>query len=53
MGRFLAVRMLYSGRDKWNSEILPAISALFEEYHSEINLYHIAFPEDWGEQLKK
>lgn len=52
-GVFLAVRMLYSGRDKWNSEILPAISALFEEYHSEINLYHIAFPEDWGEQLKK
>lgn len=52
-GTILAVKKLYPNRNKWNSEILSAIAALFEEYHSEVNLYHIAFPKDWAEQLKK
>lgn len=51
-GSVLAVKALFPNRNKWNNEILPAIFALFEEYHVEINLYHIAFPEDWAEKLK-
>ena len=26
---------------------------LFEEYKEDINLYHLAFPRNWAEQLKK
>ena len=52
-GAVFAVRALYPNADKWNSEILPAIQALFEEYQEDINLYHLAFPIDWAEKLKK
>lgn len=52
-GTLLALMSLYPNKDKWNSEILPAIRALFEEYHGDINLHHIAFPEDWEAQIHK
>ena len=35
------------------NEVLPSIHALFDEYAEDINLYHLAFPEDWLEQLRK
>lgn len=52
-GTLLALKALYPNRDKWNSEIFPAIKALFEEYHGDINLRHIAFPACWENQIRK
>ena len=52
-GAVLALRELYPDAGKWNSEFMPAMSALFEEYKDDINLYHIAFPHNWEEQLRK
>lgn len=52
-GTLLALKELYPGKEKWNSETLEAVKALVEEYRGDINLYHIAFPEDWKDQLKK
>ena len=50
-GTVLALRALYPNKEKWNHQILTALEALFEEYSGVINLYHIAFPADWKEQL--
>ena len=49
----LALKELYPNKDKWNYEVLPALQTLFEEYHGDIDLYHIAFPKDWSNQIKK
>ena len=52
-GSVLALKELYPDKNKWDQEFLPKLDALFEEYRGDINLYHIAFPRDWNEQLKK
>lgn len=52
-GAILCVRALYPYAEKWNSEVMPGIEALFEEYKDYINLYHLAFPNNWAVQLKK
>ena len=44
---------LYPDPFKWNTEVLLPIQALFEEYAEDIDLYHMAFPTDWQEQLRK
>ncbi len=48
-----AVRELYPFSDKWNKEIVPRLAALLEEYSQSIDLFHMAFPTDWEEQLMK
>lgn len=52
-GALLALRGLYPDRDKWNYAFMPGIEALFDTYHGDIDLYHIAFPEDWCVKLRK
>lgn len=52
-GAVLAVRELYPHTSKWNSEILPQLSALFDEYQDDISLRHIGFPQDWEHKLRK
>ncbi len=52
-GAILTVKALYPSIEKWNNEFMPAIEALFEEYKADIDLKHIAFPQNWAEQLKK
>lgn len=52
-GAVLALRGLFLDRDKWNTEILRAMSALFEEYSGDIDLYHLAFPDNWENLLQK
>ena len=52
-GAVFAVRALYPNAGKWNSEILPSVQALFEEYQDDIDLYHLAFPADWVQKLNK
>ena len=52
-GAILSVKALYPSAEKWNSEFMPRIEALFEEYKEDINLYHLAFPMNWAIQLKK
>jgi len=47
------LKLVYPDSDKWNGEFLPALKNLFAEYKDYINLYHMAFPEDWSEQLQK
>lgn len=51
-GAILSVKALYPSKEKWRSEFIPELEALFEEYKSDINLYHIAFPNNWVIQLK-
>lgn len=52
-GAILVLKSLFPDKVKWNTEILSALSALVEEYSTDINLYHIAFPDDWSNQLMK
>lgn len=52
-GAMLTVKVLYPSAEQWNAEFMPEIEALFEEYKDDINLYHLAFPQDWAKQLKK
>ncbi len=52
-GAVLSVKALYPSAEKWNSEFVPAMEALFEQYKADINLYHLAFPKDWAKQLRK
>ena len=52
-GAVLALRGLYMDTHKWNAEVVPAISALIEEYRNAIDLHHLAFPPDWEAQLAK
>lgn len=52
-GAMLAVKALYPSSEKWNAEFMPTIEALFEAYKEDIDLYHLAFPKDWAQQLKK
>lgn len=50
-GAVLAVKALYPDAAQWGNEILPALARLFDEYRSDIDLHHIAFPSDWLNQL--
>ena len=52
-GAVLMLKNLYPDASKWNAEVLLPIQALFEEYAEDIDLYHMAFPADWQEQLRK
>lgn len=52
-GAVLALRGLFLDSAKWNTEVLPALSALIEEYSQDVDLYRIAFPHDWEARLKK
>lgn len=52
-GAMLTVKALYPSPEKWNLEFMPALEALFEEYKEDIDLYHMALPNDWSDQLRK
>ena len=52
-GALLSVKELFPSSEKWNREFIPQIKKLFDEYNNYINLHHIAFPENWLEQLQK
>lgn len=52
-GAMMALRALYPQSQKWNSEVLTSLEDLFYEYNGDIDLYHLAFPRDWNNQLKK
>lgn len=51
-GAVLALKALYPDGEKWNAETLQQLCALLEEYHDDIVLGHIGFPEDWSQKLK-
>ena len=52
-GAMMALRAVYPHIAKWNSEVMPALEALFDEYADDISLYHLAFPITWRIELKK
>lgn len=52
-GAMLSVKALYPSVEKWNTEFMPALEALFDEYKEDIDLHHLSFPTDWIQQLKK
>lgn len=51
-GALLALRGLFLNAEKWNAEVISPMSALFEEYAGDVDLYHIAFPSDWEKLLR-
>ena len=52
-GAIHSLRALYPDPQKWNREVLTAIESLFYEYKDDIDLYHLAFPKDWAEKMRK
>lgn len=52
-GAVLALKALYPDTEKWNTEVLLQLNALFDEYREDIVLRHIGFPEDWIQRFKK
>ncbi len=52
-GIMLVLKFVYPSAHKWNSEFLPLFCKLFAEYKGDIDLCHIAFPEDWLTKLQK
>ena len=52
-GAILALKFLYPDSEKWNTEVLQYLNALFDEYREDIILRQIGFPDDWLKQLKK
>lgn len=50
--QMLVVKELYPSNKNWNTDILPALRKLFDDYHDSIDLKHISFPENWYELLK-
>ena len=47
------LKFLYPDSERWNSEVLPSIAALIEEYSGDIELRHIGFPEEWEGYLRR
>lgn len=52
-GCIFSLQSLYPNPPKWNSEVVPSLTALFEEYRGDILLRHIGFPDNWIEKLQK
>lgn len=50
-GIMLTLKSVYPSSAKWELEILPELRSLFTEYSPYIDLYHLAFPGDWFDQL--
>ena len=47
----LVIKALYPSRDKWLTEFMPRMEEIMEKYADDINLYHLAFPQNWHEEL--
>lgn len=52
-GMMLVLKSLYPSKNKWNYEVLTSLESLFDEYHGDIDLFHMAFPSDWKLQMRK
>ena len=52
-GAILALRGLFIDQNRWNDEVVSAISQLISEYAQDIDLYRIAFPSNWEALLRK
>jgi abortive infection bacteriophage resistance protein len=51
-GMLLVLKALYPDKAEWQKEIYQAVSDLFIEYQSDMELWHIGFPQNWQELLK-
>ena len=49
----LVIKSLYPSHDKWLTEFMPRMDTIMGKYKDDINLYHLAFPENWNEELSK
>jgi abortive infection bacteriophage resistance protein len=52
-GAMLVIKALYPSKNTWDDEIVLRLEKLFKMYAEEIELYHIAFPENWFDILSK
>jgi abortive infection bacteriophage resistance protein len=52
-GQMQAVKILFPNKDNWNTKIVPKLQKLFSSFENDIQLWHIAFPDNWVEYLKK
>ena len=48
----LVMKRCYPSTVKWNSTIMPRLSALIEDYEDAIELSHIGFPDNWEDILR-
>jgi len=48
----MAVRGLYPDKGKWNTEFVPPLSALFDEYEDIVLLRFVGFPEKWTDIVR-
>jgi len=46
-GAVYALRGLFLDKQRWNSEFMPSLSALIDEYSDVVELRHIGFPNEW------
>ena len=49
----LVIKALYPSRDRWLTEFMPRMNAIMQKYSNNIDLYHLAFPKNWSEELSK
>lgn len=49
----LVIKALYPSKDKWLTDFMPRMDNIMEKYAKDINLYHLAFPHNWNDELKK
>lgn len=52
-GAIQVVKGLFPDNKKWNNEVLQNLKNIFNEYKNDVDLSHIAFPNDWYELLRK
>ncbi|GHV40539.1 CAAX amino protease [Synergistales bacterium] len=52
-GAVMMLKILYADTDSWSREVHSPLRSLIAEYKSDIELYHIGFPEDWEKYIVK
>jgi len=51
--QILALRNLYPSDEKWNNEVANPIAALMTKYEASIKMWHIGFPADWEDKMRR
>ena len=51
-GILMVIKELYPDKAGWNVEVFGQIQSLLMEYHPDIKLQHIGFPQNWQEMVK-
>ncbi len=52
-GYLNVLKNLYPHKQKWNDVVVPRIIRIFDLFSGDIDLFHIAFPDNWKELIIK